>query len=223
MSLRRRGRDDEAAAEAIDAAQRWPGAVRAAVIVADKAIEVGMPEVALDMATAARESGGVDSAPMARRHELVNRVVDARLLLGNLAGAVAEALVIVEEQGSLDAWPAMLEAAVDDTEQLTLVLGLALLSDGTDFLRAAASTLRPDKTAELCLAYLMAGGRNPDAVTTGVLAAVLRDRADLALLLVEHADLLEPDVRERLAEQLRGAGATAAADRLEQRNDLAFS
>lgn len=215
-ALRRRDRHEEATAEAIEAAQLWPGALRAAAIVARAAIENGMPEVALDMVAAARETEADRNVSGTRRDELTNCAVAAHLALSDLPSAVGEALVIIENRGHLESWPTMLEATIEDTEKLTLVLGLALLSDGTDFLAAAAATLRPDKTAELCLAYVMSGGRHPDAITTGILAALLRGRIDLAELLADHADRLDPDVRVKLIRQAGEAGAASVRLRLEQ-------
>ncbi len=214
-ALRRRRQSSHAAADAIAAVELWPGALRAAVIVAQTATQAGQPQIALEMIEAARHEGAAEGVSRARDHELINCAVNAHLGVDDLQSAIVEALVIVEQRGSVDSWAAMLTSASDDTERMTLVLGLALLSDGADFLSAAAASLRPEKTAELCAAFLVSGGINPDAVITGILAATLRDRHDLAEVMVDYTHLLDSEVRANLAVRLRESGASAIAAKLD--------
>ena len=145
----------------------------------------------------------------------MSAAVHAHLLLDDMAEAMSVALDVVEDRGTMRAWPALLDACADDSQRMALVLGLALLSDGEDFVDAAAATLPPEKTAELCAAYLAAGGVHPNAVSTGVLAATLKGQEGLGLVVAEHGAIVPEEIRHKLAAHVRDAGQAAVADRLE--------
>lgn len=196
---------DAAMADAIGALELWPGAIRASIL-AGRAAASDLPEVALDIVEAVRATGSVDQAPTALRHQLVEVAVEALVAAGDLPNAVGEAITVVEEQGQLQSWPALVVAGVADLERLTLVIGLALIGDAGGFIDAAVRNVAAERTAELCLGYLASGGTNPDAVTTGILAAMLHGRDDLAELFVPHRSLVDPELLDRLADQLQTNG-----------------
>lgn len=211
---RRRGRASSAVLDAADALRLWPGAIRAAIVAAEAARDAGDPRGALDVVHAARRAQGFSDLQRGHRHELTTVAARAHLDLGDAVSAVGESVEIVDERGEIDYWDLLLDAAGDDRELITLVLGLALLGDGEAFLDAAARTLRPDRTAEICGAYLEVGGDNPNAVSTGILAAVLTGGNDLAVSIAGYARLLPDDVRERLRVHVADAGAAEVADGL---------
>ncbi len=215
-ALHRRGRLEEATADAVVSGGLWPGALNAVDILAQSATGSDMADVALDIIEAARATGAVDKATRERRHGLINRAVEANLALGNMAAAASEALILLEQQGHVESWGEMLAVAANDSQYLAVVLGLALLGDGEDFVQAAAASLAPEKAAEVCAAYLVAGGTHPDAVSTGVLAALIGGIPEIAKVAAGYASLLEPDAAIRLAEHVQGAGAQDIADQLTQ-------
>lgn len=192
----------------------WPGSWLAANIVAQAAIAGDMADVALDVIAAARQARADDDLPIDQRCDLANRAAEAHLGLGNVRDALIEAFAVVDAGGVFGAWPSMVEAAVDNSDWLASVLGLALVGDGEDFVAAVATSLPPEKTAELCAAYLVAGGTNAGAVSAGILAAVMRELDQLAAVVVEHIDLLDTDQRRRLAARVRRGHADALADEI---------
>ncbi len=213
-------RPDAALADAVDAVAIWPGALRAAVIAADAASAADMADVALELIDAARQATADDEivpVPITAslRHELADAAIRALLVRGDIAAAAGEALDVIEDGGSLASWDDLLAAADGDDERLALTIGLALLSDGDDFIDALTRTQRTARTAELCLAYLASGGANPSAVITGALAAAIAGRGDLALLVADHGELLDPDTAIQVADTLRRRGGEDAARRLE--------
>jgi tetratricopeptide (TPR) repeat protein len=214
------GRVDEAIGDAIAAMERWAGALRAAEIAAGAALDGAMPEVARDVVAAAlveSEAGTYDDAPaesaVAARHRLRCIAVRSWLAEGHLAAAAGEALEVLEEGGCLGCWPDLVQAGSDDQWTAVLV-GLALIGDGDGFVAAVAGTQRIERTATLCLTYLAAGGTATAAVTTGLLAAVLANREDLAAMVADHGGALDPDTARQLVGRLENDGRAAVAARL---------
>jgi len=219
------GRSDMAVADAVAAVEYWPGALRAAAIAANAAVDADMTGVALELIVAARAAVADTEdliAPIdpAVRHELADAAVRAHLRAGSVGAAAGEALAVIEERGRLGCWAELLDAADGDDQHLALVIGLALLSDGEDFVATLARTRRAQRTAELCLAYLASGGAQPAAVSTGVLAAAIAERTDLAVLVADHGALLAPDTARRIAGKLRDRGNTDVAGRIEKEAGL---
>jgi hypothetical protein len=225
LSHRAAERSDAALADAVDAVAVWPGALRAAALAADAATAAGMVDVALELIDAARGAiaaadGHTQPVEATARHELADAAVRALLARGDIAAAAGEALDVIEDGGRLGCWDDLLTASRGDDQWLALVIGLALLSDGTDFIDAVSRTERTERTAELCLAYLASGGTNADAVVTGVLAAVIARRGDLAVLVADHGSLVEGETATQLAAKLRERGADDAASRFEREAGL---
>lgn len=224
LSHRAAERSDAALADAVDAVAIWPGALRAAALAADAATAAGMVDVALELIDAARGAtaagGHTEPVEATARHELADAAVRALLARGDIAAAAGEALDVIEDDGRLGCWDDLLAASRGDDQWLALVIGLALLSDGTDFIDTVSRTERTERTAELCLAYLASGGTNADAVVTGVLAAVIARRGDLAVLVADHGSLVQGETATQLAAKLRERGADDAASRFEREAGL---
>ncbi|MFN3218270.1 MAG: glycosyltransferase [Acidimicrobiales bacterium] len=218
-------RSDAALADAVDAVALWPGVLRAAALAADAASAADMVDVSLELIDAARRAVADDQAHITpveatARHELADAAVRALLAKGDIAAAAGEALDVIEDEGRLGCWEDLLAAARGDDQMLTLVIGLALLSDGSDFIAAVTHTERAARTAELCLVYLASGGTCPDAVITGLLAAAIAGRGDLAVLVADHGALVDGETAGQLAAKLREKGADDAARRLEREAGL---
>lgn len=213
----RRGDPTSALRDAEASINYWAGSTRAATIVAESALAQGDPRRALDLIESARSADQTDRVTRNRRHELAVLASRANLDLGNLPAAVSEAVEVVEEGGSLAHWNVLLEASQKDTQSLALVIGLALLGDGMEFVDALTHTVAPLRTAEICATYLGLGGMNPDAVSTGILAAAMANQNELACVIADHGDLLPEDIRSRLATHLNESGAKDIALRLTTR------
>jgi hypothetical protein len=218
-------RSDAALADAVDAVALWPGVLRAAALAADAAAAAGLVDVALELIDAARsaivdDGDGIAAVEAPARHELADAAVRALLAKDDIAAAAGEALDVIEDGGRLGCWDDLLRTARGDDQKVALVIGLALLSDGTDFVAAVSRTERAARIAELCLAYLASGGANADAVITGALAAAIARRGDLAALVADHGALVDGETAGQLAAKLRERGADDAARRLEREAGL---
>ena len=211
----RRGDIGLAEVDARESMKRWPGATRAAVLVAEACLRERNPLRALAAVHATRDADHHDRLTRDRRHDLARLATRAHLEMHDLASAIREAAEIVDADGSLQLWEQLLTEAGQDMNSATLVLGLALLGDGVDFVDALAAAVGPGRTGQLCAAYLGLGGANADAVSTGILAAVLAGQDELALVIAEHGSLVPDEIRSRLAQHLRENSACSVADRLE--------
>lgn len=201
------------AGESLD---RWPGATRSAVLIAESHLRNGSPQDALNVVWVTRDATHHDRFTRTRRHDLARLATRAHLEMDDLASAIREAADIVEEDGSLQLWDQLLATAGDDMNSSTLVLGLALLGNGVEFVDALAASVGPGRTGQLCAAYLALGGTNPDAVSTGLLAAVLAGQDELAMVIADYGSLLPDEIRTRLAQHLRDGSAHLLAERLDQ-------
>lgn len=211
----RRGDIELAETDAKKSLKRWPGVTRSAVLIAASRLRAGDPNGALEVVQQTRDATSHDRLTLARRHDLARLAAEAHLAMADLAAAIRESADIVDGDGALQLWDQLLIAAGDDMESSTLVLGLALLGDGVEFVNALATSVGPDRTAQLCAAYLGLGGKNPDAVSTGVLAAVLAGQDELAMVIADHGSLLPEEIRARLAQHLIESSAGPVAERLE--------
>ncbi|MDW3176321.1 MAG: glycosyltransferase [Acidimicrobiia bacterium] len=211
----RRGDLAAAVTDAEHSIKLWPGSTRAAVIVASAALDSGDAGRARDVIDRSQNSPHHDRLTRDRRHDLARLATRAHLDLGNLRTAIGHATEVVADDGELRVWERLISATAEETDGSTLLLGLALLSDGVEFIDALAGSAAPARTGQLCAAYLGLGGANPDAVSTGVLACVLSGLEELALVIADHGDLLPEDIRERLVEHLTEASANSVAERLD--------
>ncbi len=213
-SMRRRGRTAGAVVDAAESLRLWPGAARALLIAVEPLVDTH-PDGATEMVTAARSTADFESAnPSHLRDEVTRAAAHARLAGGDVAGAVDELVDLVERDLPIELWPELLRACATDLGPLAMVLGLALLTDGDEFVFELARSVEPARTATICASYLAAGGQNPDAVTTGILAAVMAGHEDLAVVIAGHAGVLPVDIRARLERHLSGVGASVVADHL---------
>lgn len=210
----RRGDSDRALADAEESLSLSPAASRAVVIAASAALDNCEPQHALALISAMRKETPLDWLTTSRRHVVATLVARSHLELGSLTDAVREAADVVDDDGFLGIWDQLLDHAGDDLEATTLVLGLALLGDGIEFIDAITTSVPPGRTGQLCATYLALGGRNPDAVTTGILAAVLSGQKELALVIADHGALLPGDIRTRLTEHLLERSVIEVAKRL---------
>lgn len=209
----RRGRIAEARIDAEASLATSPEAARSTIILASDHLALGEADRALELVASSRDASTGRPARTAR-HQLASIASRAHLALDDLPAAVREGVEIVDDGGSLEHWEQLLQAAESDMEQLALVLGLALLGDEEAFVDAVARAVSPGRTAEICGSYLALGGTNPDAVSTGVLAATLAGQNALASVIAQHGELLPPEIRSRLADHLREVGAADVALRL---------
>lgn len=207
----RRGDLRRARRDAETSLVRWPGSPRAVAVLAR--LFGADSEVVVDLLSTARQSGVDAVATGAQLVELAELALAARADQGDFVGAVEEALYLVELDQPVP-WPPLLKAAGDDLERQSVLVRVALFGEGVRFVDAMARTLRPETTAELCAAFLLSGGTAPTAVSTGLTAAIMRNRSDLVDLLVEHARLLDAEARVTLAAKLRAKGHEPAAERL---------
>jgi len=212
----RRGEIELAETDARTSLDRWPGATRSAVLIAESHLREGNPQTALDVVQVTRDATHHDRFTRSRRHDLARLATRAHIEMDDLASAILEAADVVEEDGSLQLWEQLLATTGDDMNSSTLVLGLALLGNGVEFVDALAVSVGPGRTAQLCAAYLALGGTNPDAVSTGILAAVLAGQDELALVVAEYGWLLPDEIRTRLAQHLTDGSAHLLAERLGQ-------
>jgi hypothetical protein len=174
----------------------------------------GRPADAIETIKRAQADPEYSSLPSTVRRTIATQETHAHLELGELGKAASTAVDIIEHGGTIGVWHEMLQLADTDMDQLTLVLGLALLTDGADFIDALPAAVGPHRTPGLCATYLGLGGTNPDAVSVGLLAAALTGQDELGELIAGHGHLLPDDVRERLADHLSTEGAKAAAQAL---------
>lgn len=210
----RRGRSAAALTDATASLAVWPGAARAAIIAAQRESDSDNHAGAIAIVKSVRLEDDFARIPRSRRHQLASIASVAHVATGELAAAVSEAVEIVEDGGTLEHWDRLLVASESDMQALALVLGLALLGDEVAFIDAVARAVAPARTAEICGTYLALGGRNPDAVSTGVLAALMASQSELALVIADHGPLLPDEIRARLATHLRSSGARDVALRL---------
>lgn len=217
-SHRRRGRLDEAVANARRALDLDPGSGRAADVLAEHLLPDD-PTAALAIIERAQSDELHDRNPTTVRRNLAARRVRALLALGELRDAVGHAVDLLDLGGEVEDWPRLLELAGEDLEALSPILGLVLLTDGVTFIDALPQAVGPERTAVICAAYLGMGGQNPEAVSVGVLAAAMTGQIDLGCLLAGHSNLLPGDIIERLVEHLdrNEAAPIAAALRAPQR------
>jgi hypothetical protein len=209
----RRGDHARAKRDAEAAVAIWPAAPRA-VAVLGRAFAGTDDAAVVELVEQARRAGVDMAATRAQLVEIAEVALAARAAGGDFLGSVDEALTLFESDQPLP-WVPLLEAAGEDVEHQSVLVRLALVGDGGRFVEAAARTLRPETTAELCAAFLMSGGTAPTAVSTGLTAALMRGRADLVELLIEHHGLLSAEVSAVLATKLRQRGMAAAAARLD--------
>ncbi len=128
--------------------------------------------------------------------------------------ALSRALAEVEE--GFGGWADLLAvAAALDGDGLPARFGPLVPRDPVVLLSAAAQTIPPALTAELCALYVDRGGREPIAVEVGVLAALVADRLDLVGRLWPAVEAASPERRSLLAERARARGAAELAARLD--------
>lgn len=211
----RRGDDAPALADATQSLTRWAGCTRAALIQAQQCLDQHQAAEALRIIDSARRAEHHDRVTSDRRTELARLAIRSQLQLDNIEAAASEATEIIDSGGDLGLWPEFLNYSNGDLDASTFILSLALIGDGVEFIDSLATSVAPMRTAQLCAAYLALGGTNPDAVSTGTLAAVLAGANELALVIVEHGSLLPDEIRTRLAQHLSENSARHIAERLE--------
>jgi tetratricopeptide (TPR) repeat protein len=210
----RRGRSALASIDAAEALSKWRGAARAAAVVAELALSEADVDAARAVTSTARAHEDYDTNPVHVRDQVCRLAARARLITGDVAGAVSELVDIVGHRSPVDMWPELLDATGPDLEALAVLLGLALLTDGEEFIVEVARSSPPARTATICASYLAAAGPNPDAVTTGILAALMTSQHELAEVIAGFSYLVPGDIRARLEEHLRETGATQVAEAL---------
>jgi hypothetical protein len=202
---------EAALGDAIEALSVWPGAIRSSAIAAQARLDVGDNNGALRIIADVRAAGDGASAMRRDRVRLGTVALRAHLGVHDLPRAVREAADILDNGGSIEDWELLLHEAEGDMHALTLVLGLALTTDGIDFIDALARSIAPTRTAEICGTYLGLGGTNPDAVSTGLLASVLAGQEELGLVIAQYGSVLPDELRARLAQHLSDSGAPTLA------------
>jgi tetratricopeptide (TPR) repeat protein len=195
LAHRRRGRESSAMVDAAESLRLWPAGARAALVIAETELDAGSHQAAVAASRKVRGCDGFELNPVSLRDQLIRAESVAHARGGRLAAAVGELIEVVEHGGAVEVYPELLAATGEDLEALALVLGLALLTDGEEFVAEVARA-------------------NPDAVTTGILAALMTGQDDVALVVAGHAHLLPTALHERLEHHLREQGASVIADHL---------
>lgn len=215
-SLRRRANSALAAIDAAESLRLWPGSARAVIIAATSATDTDPSAIAALVATAHDSPSYAEANPSHLRNEVARLDARARAASGDIAVAVSVLVDVVSQGGSVEVWPALLRACGSDLAPPAGVLGLALLTDGDEFMTTLERSVEPARSATICASYLQAGGTNPDAVTTGILAAAMSGQDQLALVIADHASLLPDEILDRLGAHLGENGQPAIAERLQQ-------
>ncbi|MCP3934127.1 MAG: glycosyltransferase [Actinomycetia bacterium] len=147
-------------------------------------------------------------------------VVVAKARLGNLQETWDEVQSWFEDgrDFSEGTWEAVAEVAcrrAAGTELLDLTIGFAERKpETTGFMRAVSRLVAPEMTAILALGVLTAGEPAIDAVSTGLVSAIVLGRWDLFDDLVQFAEQLDSSVRTHLADKVEAMGQHQRAQQL---------
>lgn len=141
----------------------------------------------------------------------------AHASLGRLEAAreVAREALATSAEG-FDGWEVLVavHARLPEDRALEELVALALRDPQGGVFPALAETVRPAFTARFCLAYLERGGEHPEAVRTGLAAAMVAGLPDVFAGISRSSGLLDPEVVERIAERAEARGRPDLADLL---------
>ncbi|MDH4120020.1 MAG: glycosyltransferase [Acidimicrobiia bacterium] len=200
---------------AIDMARRGldlvPGDPLCAIGYARAVARIGEYQPIIDLANwrAVTESSDplyvIDENEMTFLSELTNAFLET----GRVDEAFGVAAEIVEgAPRSFGLWPELFKALGElELDHAGILTPLVLMDTTGNWTTAAAGAFPPAVTAGLCLAYLERGGRHPDAVSTGILAAVVIGDTDLARQFDPYVGMLDPETAQKLAHRAAARGS----------------
>jgi hypothetical protein len=104
---------------------------------------------------------------------------------------------------------------------LPILVDLALRDPSGRFLDPVVSRISAAWIGRFALGYVDRGGRLPAVLSTGLLASLVANESDLFEQLAHHAELLDADTAERIAERASVRGRGDLADVLRRHMPLA--
>ncbi len=118
-------------------------------------------------------------------------------LLGEAYDAMAESIALNPQGigGWHDLLPAFSAAGID----VVAAFGpMAEIESNGRIIKDSATVMPPATTAALGLDYVQRGGTDADAISIATLAAMVAGEDETALRLLEHADMLPPEMKDQL-------------------------
>ena len=186
----------------------------AAAVAAEAAHELGLHDDLVALAASIEDATGPEPLYKAddNRARFHSLVATAHVLAGDLESARVAALAAVSAGGSFGAWTELFDAvARTGVDAVAVVSPLFAWDADGDMASAAVNVLDPEQTAELCAAYLEAGGAGTHAVVVGLTAAAVASRADLIARFEPFGWAVPAEIAERLGPRLAARGLAGAS------------